>query len=60
MMLEVRQVRSSVKRPKRQQETLKGLGLRRIGSEVKLKDSPNVRGMIAKVTHLIEWTEVKG
>jgi large subunit ribosomal protein L30 len=39
---------------KRQQDTLRSLGLRRIGQTVDRDDSPQVRGMIAKVRHLVE------
>lgn len=46
--------RSGIGTSPRQRETLAGLGLRRIGKAVILKDSPAVRGMLAKVAHLIE------
>jgi large subunit ribosomal protein L30 len=39
---------------KRQLATLRSLGLRRIGQTVEVSDSPQVRGMIAKVAHLVE------
>ena len=39
--------------------TLKALGLRRIRHEVVKDDSPQIRGMIAKVIHLISVTETK-
>jgi large subunit ribosomal protein L30 len=39
---------------KRQLDTLRSLGLRRIGQSVEREDSPQVRGMIAKVRHLVE------
>jgi large subunit ribosomal protein L30 len=38
----------------RQRDTLRSLGLRRIGHTVELSDSPQIRGMIAKVSHLVE------
>ena len=38
----------------RQRLTLRGLGLRGVGRSVIVKDSPAVRGMIAKVAHLVE------
>ena len=38
----------------RQGLTLRGLGLKRLGRAVIVKDSPAVRGMIAKVAHLVE------
>ncbi len=39
---------------KRQLGTLRSLGLRRIGHTVELEDSPQVRGMLHKVRHLVE------
>ena len=53
----VRQVRSQARRPAVQEATLKGLGLGRIGREKVLEDTPAVRGMIAKVAHLIAVSE---
>ncbi|MBI5893567.1 MAG: 50S ribosomal protein L30 [Deltaproteobacteria bacterium] len=38
---------------KRQQETLKGLGLTKVNKTVVLKDTPAVKGMINKVSHLV-------
>jgi large subunit ribosomal protein L30 len=39
---------------KRQRETLRSLGLRRIGHTVEHQDSPQLRGMVHKVRHLVE------
>ena len=41
----------------RQLDTLRSLGLRRIGHSVELTDTPQIRGMIAKVAHLVEVSE---
>ena len=41
----------------RQRDTLRSLGLRRIGHSVERDDTPQVRGMIAKVAHLVEVSE---
>ena len=49
----VRQTASPIRRPKDQRETLKGLGLNRVGRVAELQDTPAVRGMIAKVSHLV-------
>jgi large subunit ribosomal protein L30 len=46
--------RSPIGTSPRQRETLRGLGLTRLGRSVILKDSPAVRGMLAKVAHLVE------
>ena len=42
---------------KRQQDTLRSLGLRRIGHTVEVSDTPQIRGMIHKVRHLVEVQE---
>jgi len=56
--LKVRLVRSLIGHPKKQREVVKGLGLRKINSEVTRKDCPEIRGMINKVTHLVEVEEL--
>ncbi len=52
--LRVTQVRSGISRPKRQKLTLKGLGLTRINKTVILNDTLAIRGLIRKVSHLVE------
>ena len=52
--LRVTQRRSRNGSDQRQRDTLRSLGLRRIGHTVELSDSPQIRGMIAKVRHLVE------
>jgi large subunit ribosomal protein L30 len=42
---------------KRQLDTLRSLGLRRIGQTVERQDSPQLRGMLDKVRHLVEVQE---
>ncbi len=56
-MIEVTLVRSAITRPKTQQDTLRGMGLTRMNKTVKLKDTPEVRGMIRKVLHLVKVVE---
>ncbi len=51
--LRVRLVRSLIGYPRAQREVAKGLGLRKIGSEVVRPDTPEVRGMITKISHLL-------
>ncbi len=55
--LKLKQVRSTNGSDKRQRDTMRSLGLRRIGHEVEIADSPQSRGMIAKVRHLVEVSE---
>ena len=49
----IEQIGSPIRRHHKQRETLIGLGLNRIGRVVELPDSPETRGMIAKVAHLV-------
>jgi large subunit ribosomal protein L30 len=50
----VRQTASPIRRKSDQRATLVGLGLNRIGRTAVLDDTPAVRGMIAKVAHMVE------
>ena len=50
----VTQRRSRNGSDQRQRDTLRSLGLRRIGHSVEHEDTPQIRGMIAKVAHLVE------
>ena len=50
----VRQTGSPIRRKSDQRATLTGLGLGRVGRRSELEDSPSVRGMIAKVAHMVE------
>jgi large subunit ribosomal protein L30 len=51
--LKVRQTGSPIRRNDSQRATLLGLGLGKIGRERELEDTPSVRGMIAKVAHMV-------
>ena len=55
--IKVRQIRSAIGRPRPQREVLRSLGLRRIRHVVERQDSPAVRGMVAKIPHLVEIVE---
>jgi large subunit ribosomal protein L30 len=56
-VLKVTQRKSRFGSDERQKATLRSLGLRRIGQTVEVSDSPQARGMIAKVAHLVEVSE---
>ena len=58
--LTVTQTRSRNGSDRRQLATLRSLGLRRIGHTVEVTDSPQARGMLHAVRHLIEVTEPEG
>jgi len=55
--IKVRQTASPIRRKSDQRATLVGLGLNRIGRTAELADTPQVRGMIAKVAHMVEVEE---
>lgn len=57
-MLKVTQTRSAIGTKPKQRKTLRALGLRRIGASNTLEDRPEVRGMIARVPHLVSVEEV--
>jgi large subunit ribosomal protein L30 len=52
--LRIRQVRSTIGFNKKQALVVESMGLRRIGHTVELADTPETRGMIHKVRHLVE------
>jgi len=51
--LTVRQVRSAIGGTRRQRESLRGLGLRRIGASAVVSDTASTRGLIQTVAHLV-------
>ncbi len=56
--LRIRLVRSVIGRPRKHREVVKGLGLRRIDSQVVRRDCPEIRGMVNKIPHLLEVEEL--
>jgi len=56
----VKQVGSPIRRPAVQRETLIGLGLNKMHKTRELEDTPSVRGMVAKIPHLVEIIEERG
>ncbi|MCG6915720.1 50S ribosomal protein L30 [bacterium BMS3Abin03] len=58
--INVIQTRSIIDRPKIQKRTIKALGLGRPNWEKVHNDTPQIRGMINKVTHLVKVEEIKG
>jgi large subunit ribosomal protein L30 len=55
--VKIRQIGSPSRRPDSQRQTLVGLKLNKIGRVAELVDTPQTRGMIAKVAHLVEVLE---
>ena len=58
MALKVRLLKSLEGRTPAQRGTIAGLGLKKINSERVLQDTPSIRGMVAKVAHMVELTTV--
>ena len=57
----VKQIGSPIRRPEKQRQTLLfGLGLNKMHKTRELEDTPSVRGMIAKIPHLVEIVEERG
>jgi large subunit ribosomal protein L30 len=50
----ITQVRSAINRPKRQKETIKALGIKRLNVPVEKEATPQIMGMINKVAHLLK------
>ncbi len=55
--IKITQIRSIIDRPENQKRTMRALGLRKINQTVEKKDTPQIRGMIKKVKHLIKVEE---
>jgi len=51
--IKVKQVRSTIDRPKKQKEIIKALGLGKIDKVKEHNDTPQIRGMVNKVKHLV-------
>ncbi|MEZ5042286.1 MAG: 50S ribosomal protein L30 [Saprospiraceae bacterium] len=56
--IKITQVKSLIKRPKRQKDTIKALGLKRINHSVVHELNPQIQGMVAKINHLVSIEEV--
>ena len=56
--LKITQVRSAIDRQKKQKLTIRALGIRRLHHTVVHNDTPQIRGMINKVKHLVEVEEI--
>ncbi len=57
--LKIRQVRSTSGRQQDQRATVRALGLKRLHHAVEHADTPQIRGMIFKIRHLVEVEEVR-
>ena len=57
--LKITQTKSVISEKQNQRETLRSLGLKRIGDVVVKEDRPEIRGMVNTVTHLVSVEEVE-
>ena len=57
--IKVKKVKSAINRTQRQKRTLAALGLKKIGQVVEHDATPNILGMVAKVSHLVSVEETK-
>ena len=55
--IKVTKVKSAINRSKRQKLTLEALGLKKIGQTVEHENTPNILGMVKKVSHLVSVEE---
>ena len=58
--LKITQSKSYIGRPEAQRRVLRGLGLGKMNRTVLLNDTPEIRGMVRKVIHLVTVTEFEG
>lgn len=57
--LKITQTKSSIGQTKKQKSTMEALGLRRIGHSNEVTDTPQIRGMVEKVRHLVSVEETE-
>ena len=56
--VKITQIRSTIKRPERQKLTIKALGLGKINRSVEVEATPQIMGMVNKVSHLVTVSEL--
>lgn len=56
--VQITQSRSDIKRPERQQRTLRALGLGKVNKSVEVEYTPQIKGMVRKVNHLVSVKEI--
>lgn len=55
--IKIKYVRSAIGRPQRQKDVVRGLGLKKLNQVVERVDTPEIRGMVAKIPHLVQIVE---
>lgn len=56
-LIKIRLIRSGIGRPPKHRRTLDSLGLRKMNRTVTVKDTPEIRGMIRQISHLVDVQE---
>jgi large subunit ribosomal protein L30 len=56
-LLKITLVKSMIGRPEKHRKVLRGMGLTKMNRTIELEDSPSIRGMIKKVSHLVKAEE---
>ena len=56
-ILKVTLVKSEIGRPEKHRKVLRGIGLKKLNKTVELEDTPSIRGMISKISHLVKAEE---
>jgi large subunit ribosomal protein L30 len=51
--IKIKLIKSTIGKPKKHRDIVTGLGLKKINHVVELSDTPEVRGMIAKISHML-------
>jgi large subunit ribosomal protein L30 len=55
--LKITQTKSTIRQPQNQKRTMEALGLRRMGQSNTVEDTPQIRGMVQRVQHLVSVEE---
>lgn len=55
--IKIKQVRSAINRPKDQKRTIEALGFKKLNQVIEKEATPQIMGMVAKVSHMIEIIE---
>jgi|GEM_PF-457087 len=58
-MLKIKWKRSCIGRPDKQERTIRAFGFRKLNDTVEMEDTPQIRGMIAAVHHLVDWEVIE-
>ncbi|WP_319560849.1 50S ribosomal protein L30 [Marispirochaeta sp.] len=59
MKLRIKLINSVIGRPQNQRRVVEALGLKKLNSTVEQDDIPSIRGMVKKVSHLVQVQEIK-